>query len=64
MSNDREARRSEHSRHRRSDIKAVPGEINTGCPCPRIQCKNYGLCVPCREKHKKSPPYCERRTDA
>ncbi len=34
--------------------------IREDCPCPKTDCKNYKQCGPCRYKHRKGKPYCER----
>lgn len=34
--------------------------LKEDCPCPKKTCNNHSYCDLCREKHKKSKPYCER----
>lgn len=34
--------------------------IREDCPCPKTDCPRYKHCGPCRYRHRKGTPYCER----
>ena len=56
MSRDRERKRK---KDRKAQVSPA-GLLKADCPCPKVKCENHGLCEPCRGKHEKSLPYCER----
>jgi len=45
---------------REKALAAAGGIVREDCPCTKLNCKNHGLCGPCRAKHKKAAPFCER----
>ncbi len=52
----------EDKRDRKRDKEPVITDdtVRLDCPCPKTDCKNHTLCGPCRYKHRKGKPYCER----
>jgi hypothetical protein len=58
----RSEERREEKRVRQREEWAKSGLVyREDCPCPKTSCVNHGYCEPCKEKHKKNPPYCMRQ---
>lgn len=50
----------ERDRKRIKEAGFAGEEKKADCPCPKTDCARHGYCAPCRVRHEKSTPYCER----
>jgi hypothetical protein len=59
MGRERERERKPHKDETEEPV-IVDDIIREDCPCPKTDCERHKHCGPCRYRHRKGTPYCER----